>query len=316
MGFRSYRIYDNAGNVTENIDQSYDNRTGLWNVNYGAKTDFTYTPNGFLETATYKNWNVISNSYITSTKDSFSVNANGVPNGYVTSKWVINKFVPTSKTDSLVIQNYRSPIINSGELLYSKIATRFQNAWLDSAKTISSYDTNGSVESTTFLNLGSGWQPYEKYTETYSAKKFWTGYSQSYYNDSSRTFNLESGGIITPTYAANGIDITAVLNEYWSNGRWNNSERFVYFNHQQFVVGLPKTKLGTLEIYPNPATSQINILGAETEGNIIIRNAIGQVVKQEGLSGNQPVSLQGLAKGVYYISISTVQSKPSRLVIE
>lgn len=67
-------------------------------------------------------------------------------------------------------------------------------------------------------------------------------------------------------------------------------------------------------IYPNPTTGKVELIGVDA-GELIIRNTIGQVVKQEVLKSNS-FDISILEKGIYFIEIKTSNSLITKHIIK
>ena len=71
------------------------------------------------------------------------------------------------------------------------------------------------------------------------------------------------------------------------------------------TVHIAVNKLMNVEIYPNPVTNEITINNAEQIQKITIWNMLGQVVKEEMLTGNHTatISTQNINPGLFFITI-------------
>ncbi len=74
------------------------------------------------------------------------------------------------------------------------------------------------------------------------------------------------------------------------------------------TVGISEELAKAVKVYPNPATSRINVEmpGLEAK-NIVVTNAIGQVVKQQNVTATDVnfVDVANLSAGMYYVQIVT-----------
>lgn len=68
------------------------------------------------------------------------------------------------------------------------------------------------------------------------------------------------------------------------------------------LTGVQEQTRGTLRVYPNPATDQLFVNGAQADDGITIINAFGEVVKTQ--RGNAPVSLSELPNGIYFARLT------------
>jgi hypothetical protein len=73
----------------------------------------------------------------------------------------------------------------------------------------------------------------------------------------------------------------------------------------EFIVNVTETQNSGIQFYPNPANDFITILGAFTDGTIEIRDLQGKLLINQNLNNNRQVSLDGIASGVYTISLFT-----------
>lgn len=85
-------------------------------------------------------------------------------------------------------------------------------------------------------------------------------------------------------------------------------------------IGVGETNVAGFNMFPNPAQNEINIHSAERLTEVKITNVIGQTVKV--VSGTdvaaQPVSIDGLSQGVYFVTIRNASNHAGtqRLVVE
>ena len=75
------------------------------------------------------------------------------------------------------------------------------------------------------------------------------------------------------------------------------------FNYSQ-IIAIERNKNSTINIYPNPATSEIIITGYQIGTNFSIINQLGQI-KQRGTiqSNSEALDISHLAKGIYILQI-------------
>ena len=59
-----------------------------------------------------------------------------------------------------------------------------------------------------------------------------------------------------------------------------------------------------IKIFPNPVSDQLKVEGLNTESVYVIYNNLGQIVKKDNIKNNQPIQVNSLPKGLYYIKIS------------
>ena len=61
---------------------------------------------------------------------------------------------------------------------------------------------------------------------------------------------------------------------------------------------------GTFALYPNPTNSILYINGGDSEFTYVMYNGMGQVVANGKAQGTEQISVESLAKGVYFIRLT------------
>lgn len=110
-----------------------------------------------------------------------------------------------------------------------------------------------------------------------------------------RAYNKETGSLVA-TFSA-GIG---------SNGFYDN--RVEGLNTSDIVLAINK-----VQVYPNPVADRFFIKGVET-ANIEIYNTLGSLVKTTQFNGDA-ISVEGLAKGVYFVVISNESMKVNKKLV-
>ena len=84
----------------------------------------------------------------------------------------------------------------------------------------------------------------------------------------------------------------------------------------EFLDGLEES-VETFSVYPNPANNLLNINAGNTEFAYVLFNGMGQTVAQGDAHGNVQVSVEDLAKGVYFLRItSNQQMRVEKVIVE
>lgn len=103
------------------------------------------------------------------------------------------------------------------------------------------------------------------------------------------------GGSITLTDSA-GTQL------YYTDGNYGNGERSPFSSNG--VLGVNQTQLNSISLYPNPATSTINLKNAEN-ANIQIFDLLGKMIFSMGdISMDQQIDVANLQTGTYFMKIS------------
>ncbi|RYE14031.1 MAG: T9SS type A sorting domain-containing protein [Sphingobacteriales bacterium] len=82
-------------------------------------------------------------------------------------------------------------------------------------------------------------------------------------------------------------------------------------------VGISEELANSVNVYPNPATSQINVeMPGLAASAITVSNAIGQVVKKQVINASEKtvVDVANLGTGIYYVQIETAKGTVTKKV--
>ena len=83
------------------------------------------------------------------------------------------------------------------------------------------------------------------------------------------------------------------------------------------TVGIEETNVNEFSIYPNPVNSTLNINGGNTEYSYVMFNGMGQMVANGNAQGNEQIDVNDMAKGVYFLRITTgTQVRVEKVVVE
>ena len=83
------------------------------------------------------------------------------------------------------------------------------------------------------------------------------------------------------------------------------------------TVGIEEMDVNEFGIYPNPANNILNIDGGNAEFNYMMFNGMGQKVAEGNATDNAQINVSGMAKGVYFIRLTTgTQVRVDKVVVE
>ncbi len=83
------------------------------------------------------------------------------------------------------------------------------------------------------------------------------------------------------------------------------------------TVGVEEMNVKEFGIYPNPANNTLNINGGNTEFSYVLFNGMGQMVANGKAQGSEQVNVSDMAKGIYYLRITTgTQMRVEKVVVE
>ena len=89
----------------------------------------------------------------------------------------------------------------------------------------------------------------------------------------------------------------------------------------EFLDGLeendPSTGSGAFAVYPNPTSNSLNVIIEGTDFNFILFNNVGQAVAKGGAHGMAQIQVEGIAKGIYFLHITSgMQAQVVKVVVE
>ncbi len=81
------------------------------------------------------------------------------------------------------------------------------------------------------------------------------------------------------------------------------------------AVGMTELHMSNIEVFPNPATSKIQISGFEGQATISIINYAGQLVLEKDILNSEFVSIENLEKGVYFLNIYNEEASTTHSIV-
>ena len=98
------------------------------------------------------------------------------------------------------------------------------------------------------------------------------------------------------------------------NGRYSAPE---YVSVSVGTVGVEENTLESVSIYPNPVNSMLTIDGGNAEYSYALYNGMGQIVANGNAQGIEHVNVSDMAKGVYFLRLTTgTQVRVEKVVVE
>ena len=91
--------------------------------------------------------------------------------------------------------------------------------------------------------------------------------------------------------------------------------------NMEFFDGLeenvPSTSSGAVAVYPNPTSNSLNVIIENTDFNFILFNNVGQAVAKGNAHGMAQIHVEGIAKGIYFLHITSgMQARVVKVVVE
>ena len=285
-GYAYAPTYDANGNVSKMLENDYDLTSSSWVII--NEIDITSNPDGSWKTLTESDWN--GSSFVNAQKlDSFTWN-----------KWDGNPFASgfsNSQPTKYVIEAWNG------------------SAWVDSARSNTTYDANGGSDDILQILTAGKWVNSQRQIQSMDSKGNNTGYADESWNGTQ--WVQSDGNRSIYTYNSTNNIIQVIYQNYdTSITGYMNIEKLVYGDFLS-VTGINGQKQPELAVsmYPNPASDKL-LLQAKTnaKGNvaIIICNIEVQIMMQsryttEELSAGLNLPVQGLPSGIYILHIVSDQ---------
>jgi hypothetical protein len=103
------------------------------------------------------------------------------------------------------------------------------------------------------------------------------------------------------------------INPYYTYGNWNKTdcEQLIVINN----LAETETK-NSISIYPNPTNNYLNVNGIELNSEYRIYNTTGRKIIQGIFFNSNPINIQTLENGIYYIEIKYIDLKTTKKFVK
>jgi hypothetical protein len=199
----------------------------------------------------------------------------------------------TDATDAMVSYRAKWEIENNYDYVQFQVSTDFGNTWIPQCGKYTNLGVSGS----------GGGQP-----------------AEPLYDGLKNEWILEE--INLSDYLGQKILMKFIfVSDAFENGDGFYFDDFELIYNTESSSGLETDNLVSFDLFPNPANESFRIAGQNTlNGDVLIYNANGQVVKTQKIVGSSKqtvVNIAELDQGIYFVRVmnSDVVSQPKRLVI-
>ncbi|MFT4684458.1 MAG: hypothetical protein ACJA2M_002326 [Polaribacter sp.] len=271
--FRTNYTYNTNGDLILMLDEDWNG--SAWVNSY--KFDLTYTNNRLSGGTSYDwngtDWGFGDDAY----KLTINYNANGTISSFNSYAWDETNWVSSDRT----IFSYNG----SNNLILQDGQTWNGTAWMSDYKSEYSYDTNGNLieEKESYLESGSFVTGYEQ-TATFNTAELMSSYINPFKDKTGIDYLTEPNGIVNKILSKTG----------------GNYDRTTY-NYGDTTANVNNFSLVNFALYPNPATSVLNIDDNNfTIKNIDIYNVLGEKI---GTSIKSLINIEKLVNGVYVVKV-------------
>jgi len=291
---KSTRTYNTNNKLSSIVRETLQNDI-LSNDERGT---YTYDVNGYCTTLLWEKWE--NNNWVNSYRESSIIfDANGNNLSYIEENWQNNAWVNRYKHTN-TYDNNNNELIQLGEMWNNSV-------WLNDYRYSKVYNTNGDM--------------LESLSEEYD-NNIWVNKNKDTYS-----------------YDINGNSLSGKA-EYWSINNWipyNKEELPVFSSGEEYpnffgyafryeanftsFTGINdiENNLNMVQIYPNPATTQITIEIPPTtkETNVLIYNLDGkQLLSKQIFASKTQIDINSLAAGFYIVKVFSGNSFEVKKIIK
>jgi hypothetical protein len=327
--------YDSGGNMTQVFEYDWDNSTNNW-VFY-AKIDYTYNSGGNITQVIFYGWDETTNAWFANFKYDFTYDSGGNMTqqlesmwDFTTTEWVeLYKLVYTYNSGgnmtqeiyyhwdistNIWIADYKyTYAYDSGSNITQVIGYEWDSstsAWITYSKDDYSYDSNGNPTLETYYSWDlttSQFIPDNKYDYTY---------------DLSYTLLdliLPPLDWFVPDYSYQISNMPLTYSEYyWDevSSIWIKDYSGIYDYTEINTTSVTETVDLGIEIFPNPVSEFINVIGVEAIATFELYSNQGLLVLSKTLMANERVDVSGLSKGIYFYTLAIEHEKQSGKLIK
>ncbi len=308
-------MYNAGGQIATIHSYSWDMTLNIWkdldldNYTYDAH-------NNLIEIESFS-WDDGTSSWITEFKSNYSYNSNNQPTEEIYYFWSSDMWVTGGHTlyqynsnGLLSIQDYAysdgaGGWMNSNRSIYAYNTNNdlssevFQNwvndAWINTFKADYIYDTNGDRANEAF----SSWDNITNQWDSYGANEF--TYNANFERDDLIFPNLLNEVEVYFNHMI--LDYTGY--EYLISTTYPTERAVFHWTSADVSETTALSDIPELQIFPNPATSQFQIITELPldDASIALTNLAGQVVLQQSLQGRNSIEVGHLPKGLYLYQV-------------
>ncbi|MFN8294225.1 MAG: T9SS type A sorting domain-containing protein [Chitinophagales bacterium] len=333
-GFKEERTFDAAGRETSYAQFNWDVNTNAWIGSFMQVA--TFNAQGFQTASEGLYWNAGTSSFRKSSRTLYTPNAAGKSTIDSVQTWNSVAGAYISHTVRLYTYNasnamltYRSLMVNASGVVTSNFL---------STKTLDAGNRPLEIFEQDSSSAGNGlWRPYRRWTYTYNANG--DKLTEKYELRQGSADTLSNVNRVTYTYNANNHLLTSVaetwnattsawvpswgnLNEYNNDGKrvasestntWNaTGNYFANHNRSEYVckaigVGIDEAMQSLVKIYPNPATTVLQVSSEEALLSIAIVDLFGRKVFTQAVNEAKQtqIDVSKMAASTYFIHLTT-----------
>lgn len=272
--------YNGDNSVTETILKFWNTGSNTF-VNY-QKTTFNYNITTKLNSLTYEEiWNTSTNVWVKKNKTTYTQGISFKPIRIRLDVWDVASAAYYLENNNYLKYNTDDSLIEEKTVAYNPVTTLYDTTY----KTIYTYSLNkmDAKEMFKYDVPSNKWVPYNAEVYNYASSGFMTSKSRYLQWDAGlKEFKVEGKTVYLCTESSTNINTTQSTSSF--------------------------------TIYPNPANNGTLFIETKEITSYSICNSLGKLILNGQLElGNNTVSINGLASGIYFISVN---NKTQKLIIQ
>lgn len=326
--------YDNDNNFTEEVELYWDSSTSKWIKSYESK--YVYNDDNRVISETYENYDATGNIDGEQYKTINTYNSSGDLTQILNQKFANSNWVDEGKFELSYTDNRLSSALGyewngatwffgddssritltynaNGKVSISKSDSWDVDKWVDSDRTVYTYDTNDRI----ILEDG----------QTWNGVNWVTDYKSEYTYDANgnsvieKDYYLDDNVLIEGDEETITFDTTKLMSNYAHPFKDKTGIDFIFsangivnkildrssinykttYNYNESTANLNDFSLINFAVYPNPATSVLNIDNSNFSiKNVEVYNLLG---KKMLTSTSNKVNVENLVNGIYLLKV-------------
>ncbi len=336
------------------VAQSWDIATSSWKNT--TKYIFSYNADGESDTTFLQTWDAPSTSWKNSKMAEYVYNSSDKT---LTEIIEYNWNSVSGKWDKYR-RNFHQYDVNLNMVFKTQESWNSgTSAWVYVKRDLYTYDASKNKKTHTLQNWNAGtaaWDNSNKELFTYNTAnimtsqtdQYWDGATSAFINSTKTDYSLDAGNNITMelyalwdkpstswkqylrtqyTYNSYNQRTSSIRDRWNSGGFWeytlNDYKRNYYY--EEYTLGVKEiaiASVGNLNVYPNPASSVVNIYmqwAKPQQFEVLIINSVGQVVyrmaEQAQTSYARSIPVSELQNGVYYVVLKGETDKITKTIL-
>lgn len=299
QNFQAYQktdyTYDINGNLTQQLRSDYDTNLHVYIDKYRVEKSFATSG----DLCTKSEFFLVGNSWDMGAKTIYYTDANHN---------IIDEVVLTHDLGDTTMYFYTrtSRFFNNANQKLEEVKMNYQefnHKWENQMKYEFIYDANGNLVSETEFYWNSTLSRWDNYSK------------EEYVYDQEYLIEEDAKAFVWVDSEKKNILLShSSLNWDSENNVWFTTQKLVYYysGHGLSIESINNTQL--VSVYPNP-TSDLLYFDVDN-ANVQLFDVAGNLVLQSAVQKSVPISLQQLANGIYFYSLTTAKEVVSGKIVK